>query len=61
MIWLDVECEDCGALLSFGFELNCEVEYVHGVRDGPPWVDQCVTCDQYLERFGKVIKSEVIE
>ena len=61
MILLDVECEECGALLCFAFESNSEVEYVTGIRDGPPWVHQCLTCDQYFERFSKVIKTEVIE
>ncbi len=56
MIILDVECEDCGAFLSFGFELNVEVPFFQAVRDGPPWANDCNTCRLYADRFARVVE-----
>ena len=56
MIFLDIECEDCGAMLFFAFELNEEFPYFHAIRDGPSWANECKECKNYADRFARVVE-----
>ena len=56
MIFLDIECQDCGAMLFFAFELNVEVPYFQAIRDGPSWANDCIECNLYADRFARVVE-----